>query len=86
MKTKQIEAMVNRLYDSNWQNRREKKKEKLDQERMEQVRQRPLSSKEVSNMVTRLCYGAEKRAADSNRTGACKQQGICNTYAWKGWN
>ncbi len=85
MSGREIQAVVNRLYDANWQNRHEKTREQQQRNRNEQIRQRPLSSKGITDMIERLSRGS-KRVPDSNRTGACKQQGICNTYAWKGWN
>eukprot|EP00794_Sanderia_malayensis_P009731 gene9731-10725_t len=84
---REIHAVVNRLYDPNWQSRHDKTKERERRERKERIRERPLSStKQIDELTERLCRGAANKAPDRNRTGACKQQGICNTFAWKGWN
>ena len=84
LSSRQIQNVVSRLYDTNCTKRKEKALEEQDKERMSKIRQRPMTAKDVSNMVTRLTHNSSQKAPDANRTGACSRQGICNTYAWKG--
>lgn len=44
------------------------------------------TDEDIEKMVERLTKDGEKKATDRNRTGAMKEQGVVNTYAWKGWN
>ena len=47
---------------------------------------RKASREEVEEVTQRLSSPRpEKSPPDSNRTGALKESGIMNSYAWKGW-
>lgn len=48
-----------------------------------------LSKKEraqlIEKVVERLTCADSDKVADSNRTGAAKEMGIMNSFAWRGW-
>ena len=39
----------------------------------------------IEKVVERLTSTGSDRVADSNRTGAAKEMGIMNSFAWRGW-
>lgn len=80
----EVERMVDRLFVRDWAKRNERNKPKL--ERRTNVEPTEIGSEEIEKMVDRLTRDADKKATDSNRTGAMREQGVVNTYAWKGWN
>ena len=82
----EIDDMVHRLFVRDWNKRHDAVIEREEQERKKSIRERPLTGSEKQDMIERLSRDAANKAADANRTGATKLQGICNTYAWKGWN
>ena len=86
LSSREIDAMVNRLFIRDWSNRHNARREKEDCERRLQIKERPLSAVEKKQMVERLTRNSARKAPDANRTGSMSVQGICNTYAWKGWN
>lgn len=79
-----IRQMVDRLYVPDWSNRNERKQLPVD--RRSKVEASDMGSEEIEKMVDRLSRDGEKRATDRNRTGSMRDQGVVNTYAWKGWN
>lgn len=79
-----IRQMVDRLYVPDWSNRNERKQLSVDRRR--KVEPSDMGSEEIEKMVDRLSRDGEKKATDCNRTGSMRDQGVVNTYAWKGWN
>lgn len=79
-----IREMVDRLYVPDWSNRNERKQPSVD--RRSKVEASDMGSEEIEKMVDRLSRDGEKKATDCNRTGSMRDQGVVNTYAWKGWN
>ena len=79
-----IRQMVDRLYVPDWSNRNERKQPSVD--RRTKVEAPDMGSEEIEKMVDRLSRDGEKKATDCNRTGSMRDQGVVNTYAWKGWN
>jgi hypothetical protein len=79
---KQVQEVINRLYQEDWHQKREKMRASL---RNDNVRWKKTAA-EVEEIVQRLTRNSEKNVTDSNRTGAMKEMGIYNTYACKGWN
>ena len=84
LRSNEVECMVDRLFVRDWANRNERKQPKAD--RRSKVEPTEIGSEEIEKMVDRLTRDADKKATDSNRTGAMREQGVVNTYAWKGWN
>jgi len=80
----EIQGMVDRLFVRDWTNRNERKRKQPN--RRATVEPAEMGNEELENMVERLTRDGDKRATDSKRTGSMTQQGIVNTYAWKGWN
>lgn len=80
----EIQGMVDRLFVRDWTNRNERKRNQPN--RRATVEPAEMGNEELENMVERLTRDGDKRATDSKRTGSMTQQGIVNTYAWKGWN
>lgn len=80
----EIQGMVDRLFVRDWTNRNEIKRKQPN--RRATVEPAEMGNEELENMVERLTRDGDKRATDSKRTGSMTQQGIVNTYAWKGWN
>lgn len=80
----EVRQMVHRLFEYDYANRHERKQPKID--RRARVEPTDMGSEEVMKMVDRLTRDGEKKASDRNRTGSMTQQGVVNTYAWKGWN
>lgn len=39
----------------------------------------------IEKVVERLTSTGSDKVADSNRTGAAKEMGIMNSFAWRGW-
>lgn len=39
----------------------------------------------IEKVVERLSSAGSDKVADSNRTGAAKEMGIMNSFAWRGW-
>lgn len=39
----------------------------------------------IKEVVERLTSVDSDKVADSNRTGAAKEMGIMNSFAWRGW-
>lgn len=81
---RKINQMVDRLYIPDWTSRNEQKKAPID--RRIKVEVHEMEDEDIEKMVERLTKDGEKKATDRNRTGAMKEQGVVNTYAWKGWN
>ncbi|EDO42141.1 predicted protein [Nematostella vectensis] len=81
---KEINQMVERLFVRDYTNRNKKRQPKI--ERRTKVEPKEFDEDDVEKVVERLTRNASQRATDANRTGAMKQQGVVNTYAWKGWN
>ena len=79
---KEIDEIVERLYTPEWHNRHEKRAARINRKTAVEPE---MSADDISNTVDRLTRGAEKRATDSNRTGSMREQGVCNTFQWKGW-
>ena len=48
-------------------------------------RNRKMSKDGIEESVERLSSTKNARIPDSNRTGALKEAGIMNSYAWKGY-
>lgn len=84
----QVRDVVNRLYQENWHEKRERKRSKSRQEYIARERRHEVkrSAAEVEDIVQRLTRNSERNVTDSNRTGAMKECGIYNTFACKGWN
>ncbi|XP_028518877.1 uncharacterized protein LOC110251927 [Exaiptasia diaphana] len=82
--SKQIDEMVQRLFVHDYSNRNEKKKTALD--RKVEVEPSEFDQNEVDEVVERLTRNAERNVTDAKRTGSMTQQGVCNTFAWKGYN
>lgn len=80
----EINQMVDRLYIPDWTNRNERKQAPIN--RRTKVEVHEMEDDDIEKMVERLTKDGEKKATDRNRTGAMKEQGVVNTYAWKGWN
>ena len=80
----EIQGMVDRPFVRDWTNRNERKRKQPN--RRATVEPAEMGNEELENMVERLTRDGDKRATDSKRTGSMTQQGIVNTYAWKGWN
>ena len=76
--------MVDRLFVRDWTSRNERKQ--LKPNRRTKVEPAEMGSEEIEKMVDRLTINGDKRASDSNRTGSMSEQGIVNTFAWKGWS
>ena len=81
---RKINQVVDRLYIPDWTSRNEQKKAPID--RRTKVEVHEMEDEDIEKMVERLTKDGEKKATDRNRTGAMKEQGVVNTYAWKGWN
>lgn len=81
---RKINQVVDRLYIPDWTSRNEQKKAPID--RRTKVEVHEMEDEDIEEMVERLTKDGEKKATDRNRTGAMKEQGVVNTYAWKGWN
>lgn len=82
---RQIKDVINRLYQKDWQAKREKLRESSGNERVGRMKDKKTAA-EVEAIVERLTRNSDKNVTDSNRTGAMKEMGIYNTYACKGWN
>ena len=82
---KEVNEVINRLYQEDWHQKREKTRASLRNENVQRKKTKK-TAKEVEGIVQRLTRNAEKNVTDSNRTGAMKEMGIYNTYACKGWN
>ena len=82
---KEVDEVINRLYQVDWHEKREKMRASLRNENI-RVKKTKKTAKEVEEIVQRLTRNSEKNVTDSNRTGAMKEMGIYNTYACKGWN
>lgn len=80
----EVRRMVDRLYVPDYTNRNERKQ--TEPNRRTQVETTDMGSEEIEKMLDRLTRNAEKKVTDSNRTGSMREQGVVNTYAWKGWN
>jgi len=80
----EVHRMVNRLHEPDWVNRTERKQP--EQNRRSKVEVTDMGSEEIEKMVDRLTRNAEKKVTDSDRTGSMREQGVVNSYAWKGWN
>ena len=80
----EVRQMVHLLFEYDYANRHERKQPKIDRRAI--VEPTDMGSEEVMKMVDRLTRDGEKKASDRNRTGSMTQQGVVNTYAWKGWN
>lgn len=39
----------------------------------------------IREVVERLTSAGSDKVPDSNRTGAAKEMGIMNSFAWRGW-
>ena len=39
----------------------------------------------IKQVVERLSSAGSDKVADSNRTGAAREMGIMNSFAWRGW-
>ena len=82
--SEEIAKQVQRLYVPDWSNR---VKDKLrPPSRRAKVEPLDMNDDEIDRMVVRLTRGASDKATDQNRTGSMKEQGVVNTYMWKGWN
>lgn len=81
---KEIEEQVQRLYVADWSSKLEKRQRPVN--RKTKVEPEDMSGEEIDKMVDRLSRNASEKATDRNRTGSMKQQGVVNTYMWKGWN
>ena len=78
-----IRQMVDRLHEADWTNRDERKQPVVN--RKTKVEASDMGSEEIQKMVDRLTKDGQK-VTDCNRTGSMREQGVVNTYAWKGWN
>ena len=84
---KQVKEMINRLYQEDWHQKREKMRASLRNESVTKRNKiKPKTAAEVEEIVQRLTRNSERNVTDSNRTGSMKEMGIYNTYALKGWN
>ena len=80
----EVERIVDRLYKPDWQKKYEPK---VPTKRpLSKMEKKEMNEDEIDDMVTRLTRKAEQKVPDRKRTGAMEQQGICNTYMWKGWD
>ena len=80
----EVRRTVDRLFDRDWAKRHERNQPKLD--RKTKVECLEMGSEDIEKLVDRLTREGEKKTTDSNRTGSMREQGVVNTYAWKGWN
>ena len=81
---RQIQHVVDRLFVPDWTSRHERKQPTLDRKTV--VEPGDMGSEDIEKMLQRLTRDSHSKATDCNRTGAMDEQGIVNTYAWKGWN
>ena len=42
-------------------------------------------AKIIKEVVNRLAWADPDKVPDSNRTGAAREMGIMNSFAWRGW-
>lgn len=82
---KQVNDVINRLYQEDWHQKREKMRASSRNENVRRNKPKK-TAEEVKEIVQRLTRNSEKNVTDSNRTGAMKEMGIYNTHACKGWN
>ena len=80
----EIRQMVDRLYERDWSNRFERKQPAID--RRSKVETSDMGHEQIEKMVDRLTKDRRTKVTDCNRTGSMREQGVVNTYAWKGWN
>lgn len=59
----------------------DKKGKKLDEVKLSKEERAQL----IKQVVERLSSVGSVRVADSNRTGAAREMGIMNSFAWRGW-
>ena len=87
LSAKQVSDVINRLYQDDWHQKREKMRASIRNENARRhYKTKTRTAAEVEDIVQRLTRNSEKNVTDSNRTGAMKEMGIYNTYACKGWN
>lgn len=82
----EVRRMVDRLFEHDWTNRHERKQVKPDRRTKVEAAAGEMGNEEIEKTVDRLTRDAGNKATDSNRTGSMRDQGVVNTYAWKGWN
>lgn len=82
--SKQINEMVERLFVHDYVNKHVKKNTAED--RKAKVEPSDFDSKDIEEVVERLTRNAERNVTDAKRTGSMQQQGVVNTFAWKGYN
>jgi len=59
----------------------DKKAKKLDELKLSKEERAQL----IKQVVERLSSAGSGKVADSNRTGAAREMGIMNSFAWRGW-
>lgn len=59
----------------------DKKAKKLDELKLSKEERAQL----IKQVVERLSSAGSAKVADSNRTGAAREMGIMNSFAWRGW-
>ena len=61
----------------------------MDDKKVKKLDERKLSKEEraelIKQVVERLSSAESVKVADSNRTGAAREMGIMNSFAWRGW-
>lgn len=61
----------------------------MDHKRTKRLNELQLSKEErtrlIEEVVERLSNTKSTRVPDSNRTGAAREMGIMNSFAWRGW-
>jgi len=84
LSAQEVEDLVVRLNTPEWHNRHEKNAPKITRQTAVEPKTQ-MKGEDIESTVLRLTKEAHKHATDSNRTGSMKEQGVCNTYQWKGW-
>ena len=59
----------------------DKKAKKLDELKLSKEQRAQL----IKEVVERLSIVGSAKVADSDRTGAAREMGIMNSFAWRGW-
>lgn len=59
----------------------DKKAKKLDELKLSKEQRAQL----IKEVVERLSTVGSAKVADSDRTGAAREMGIMNSFAWRGW-
>ena len=83
--SKQIDEVVQRLYVYDYVNRNDKKRTPIDRKAKVEPDE-PVDSADIEEVIERLTRNAERNVTDSKRTGSMNDEGIVNTFVWKGYN